>query len=81
MYSLVATLMNGKEVPLDSGDDVEVVPATVFRGGRWYAAVELMQNGTPLANVADDRPQPSVRRAFTLARQLAELLRPEPATT
>ena len=78
MYSLVAPL--DKNVSLDDGDAVEVVPATLFRGGKWYAAVELVRNGTPLANVADDRPQPSVRLAFTVARQLAELLRPEPAT-
>ena len=58
-----------------------MVPATLFRGGRWYAAVELMRNGTPLANVADDRPQPSVGLAFRQARQLAELLRGEPAST
>jgi len=84
MFSLVAPLSYAnavdKDVAHDLGDDVDVVPATLFRGGRWYAAVELMRNGTPLANVADDKPQPSVRLAFTRARQLAELLRPEPAT-
>ncbi len=75
MYSLAAPLNFPGNVPQHRGDFVEVVPATLFRGGQWYAAVELLRNGSPVGNVSDDRPQPTVRLAFRLAQQLAELLR------
>ena len=75
MYSLVAPVSVGRDVSQHSSDFVEVVPATLFRGGQWYAAVELLRNGSPVANVSDDRPQPTGRLAFRLAKQLAELLR------
>ena len=75
MYSLVAPLSFGGDVPQHSGDFVEVVPATLFRGGQWYAAVDLLRNGSPVGNVSDDRPQLTAHLAFKLAKQLAELLR------
>ena len=80
MYSIVAPLNPRADVPPQDGDLVEVVPATLYSGGRWYAAVELLRNGCRVGNVADDRPQPSVRLAFRLAQQLAELLRLDPVT-
>ena len=80
MYSLATPLAFTRDVPQHGGDHVEVVPATLFRGGQWFAAVDLRRNGQSVGNVSDDRPQSTVSLAFRLAQQLAELLRVDRAT-